>query len=412
MNLLLFMLCPFVAFVNSLRNLQLKTNAIVFICFSALFGYCFTFQLTTADSYRYALTFFFSDNTFLSEIFYLYSEGLIVDLYKPFIYTVVKIFTNNPKVLFAVFGLIFGLFCYLSMRILIKERIGKNNIYFWILLLVFFSLNSLVNINGVRFWTATWVFFYSLVQYLIYNNRKGIIGLIVVPLFHFGFIIVTALAFLFRFCLFVNKKTLVGICFSFFLFSFTLSLILPQTTVQDLTTEDTVVASSAMNRKFHAYSDFSGQPKKDKRGETMYAQTNNMITKYREYMVKIMALVLCSIIYKKYKYLNSIDSTSILFSLTLFLFSFAFLSSSLMHSGLRFVIVSWLFLIYLLFRVYNLNRNSIWKKCIIWLIPTVSIYYVFFVVYNAPRFVDSLLWWMNLPYIIYNGWDFTPIFIS
>ena len=134
MNLFLFILWPFIAFLKSLGNLKSPNNGIVFVLFFALFGYSISFQLTTADSYRIGALFCNYQTSDLKSIISLYRDGAITDIYRFAIYTLVKPFSNNPKSLFAVFGAIFGIFCYMSLKILVKERIGKNNTYFFIFL--------------------------------------------------------------------------------------------------------------------------------------------------------------------------------------------------------------------------------------------------------------------------------------
>jgi hypothetical protein len=409
--LLLFIIFPFGAFFFSLRNLKLRSNGFIFVLFSALYGYSMNFQLDTADSYRLALWFIQSDKSF-EEIITLYQLGIVVDIYKNIVYTFVGGFTNNPKVLFAVFGAVFGLFCYLSIRLLLNERIGKSNKFFIILLFVFFATNSLVNINGIRFWTATWVFFYSVVKYIVYGNKKWIIGLLIIPLIHFSFLFLILFLFLFKLTFFIFRDK-IKYYFYIFLFSFVFSLFSPQMSDSDFLSDDTeLVSSSSINDKIHIYSG-AGKTSEEKIDKSLYRKANNIFTETFRYVLKISAFIIGFIIYKKYKYINKSKFTDILFLLVLFLFSWAFLASSFFSSGQRFIIVFWLLFLYLLFKIYNQNRDCVWcRRIIMFLIPIFS-YQISFMFYNGFRLVDSTLWFANLPYIIYDGISFRfPYFLN
>ncbi len=57
MSFILFLLNPFIGFIDAMKALDRRFNGLVFIAFYALFGYAISFNLTTADSYRIAARF-------------------------------------------------------------------------------------------------------------------------------------------------------------------------------------------------------------------------------------------------------------------------------------------------------------------------------------------------------------------
>jgi len=404
-NLILYIFFPFFAFLRGLKNFATQQSAIVFVLFCALFGYCFTFELVTADSFRYAYFFYVGDHNMLKDIIENYREGGITDIFRPVTYSITSLFSHNPKVLFAIYGFLFGLFCYLSIRILVKERIGKNDLYLVILLIIFFSLNSIVNVNGIRFWLATWIFFYFTTQYLIYGKQRAIIGILLSPLIHFAYIVVVGYILLFKVYLIFFRRNPLKILFIGFIISFFASFALPENTIQD-TIGDDAVEMSALNTKYNYYTDMTR--KSTSKNNSLYTQANDAFTKYSRYAAKGMAFLLCIIIYRRFGNIKKSKTTITLFALVLALFILSFLSSSLMHSGNRYLMMSWLFLAYLLFRIYNENREKIWKRCVIGSIPTVALYYFIFIVFNGYRLVTPMLWFMNLPYLIYDGIGFGP----
>lgn len=404
MNLILYIFFPFFAFLHSLKNFATKQSGIIFVLFSALYGYCFTFKITTADSFRTALGFYLTEPRLIADIVESYSEGGITDIFKPVTYSITKLFTDNPKILFALYGFLFGLFCYLSIKILVRERVGKNDLYLIVLMIMFFSVNSIVNINGIRFWLATWVFFYFCVQYFLYSNKMAIVGLFAVTLVHFAYlVIIIYVVLLKKLYLSFFRRNPLKVLFILFIISFFASFILPESTIRNTIGED-VTEMAALNRKYSAYTDMSVSY--SRRGNDLYSQTNIAFTNYSQYAAKTMAFILCIIIYRRFKNLAKSSTTTTLFILVLAFFSFSFLSSSLMHSGGRYLIMSWLFLLYLLFRIYNQNREKIWQRCIIALLPTVALYYFILIVFIGYRLVTPMLWFMNIPYLIYDGIGF------
>ena len=408
MALLLFLFCPFAAFLTAWGNLNRRSSRAVFILFSALYGYSISFRLTTADSYRIAAVFCAASDHYLKEVDELYRAGNITDMYTQAVYALVKPFSGNPKILFAVFGMVFGIFCYLSMRVLVDRMIGKRNRYFSIVFFVFFAANSLVNMNGIRFWTATWVYFYAATRFLIDGEKKWIAGVVAAPLIHFGFIIPMLLAFSYK----LVGKPVSGaglkFCFYLFVFSFVLSFVVPESLVGDVLKHNSeLISSSSINRKAHAYSDFEAENESEGAG-SLYRQANDAFTKFYRYVLKIAAFVLCGSIYKRFGSVRKNRATVVLFGWVLTLFCFAFLASSLMLSGTRFIVIAWLFLIYLLFRIYNVNRTRIWRRWVYLLLP-VFLYQILFMFINGYRLVEPAFWWINLPYLIYEGVGFGPV---
>ena len=165
MQFVLFFFNPVIGFLQSMKDLRSKSAMVVYICFFSLFGYATSFQLDTADSYRIAARFCQEDFSY-SLVWDLYQSGGLTDVYLVFVYSVLKLFTSNPKVLFGVLGFVMGIFSYLSIRQLYIVWKGKHTKYFYMLVLFYFLGISVVNLQTVRFFTAASIFSYYAIQYL------------------------------------------------------------------------------------------------------------------------------------------------------------------------------------------------------------------------------------------------------
>src|SRR5690554_4004985 len=122
----MFFVLPIVGFLLSLLNIRSRSSAFVYIAFAMLFGYAISFSDISADSYRYAQAFGRFDDTLpYSRIVEMYQSGELRDMYRVLLFYFTSIFTNNPKVMYAFAGLIYGVFSYLSLRVFVKER-GKR----------------------------------------------------------------------------------------------------------------------------------------------------------------------------------------------------------------------------------------------------------------------------------------------
>lgn len=192
--------------------------------FSLFFGLTFVINYQTdADSVRYAQEFISLNerNLSIGDIGdYLFrSEESKVDLYQPLITWFLSNFTDNPKILFAVFGLIFGIFHIKNTLLVIHQTPEKAGFIITLLLLTFVLINPIWSINGVRMWTAAQIFIYGLLtSYLVGNKSRGLIWCIASVFVHFSFLFPVLLILLYR----VIPKNM-AVLFGFFIVSFSIS---------------------------------------------------------------------------------------------------------------------------------------------------------------------------------------------
>jgi hypothetical protein len=188
-----FFLLPFSSLVMSLLLYKKKWSRHLFVLFCFYFGYTFIIPVTGGDSAFYnsvLLDYFNSQISFKSFVDGLFTiETQQTDLYQPFVTWIVSRFTDDYHVLFAVFGLVFGIF-YSKILWFIFDRISyKISGFAIILFLMLLLLNPIWNINGVRMWTALEVYVYGVLLFFFKNKKRGILYMLLSVVFHISFFI-------------------------------------------------------------------------------------------------------------------------------------------------------------------------------------------------------------------------------
>lgn len=215
---ILFILCPFLSFIRAFYYYNQSWAKNIVWMFCIFFG--FTFVLTEGgDANRYIDWFLWmgqhdwSLRTFGS---FLYSpETRYVDIAQPLISFSLSRFTQDPRILYAVFGLIFGYFYSRNIWYLLDRAGPKLHPYSLVLLLTFTVLIAFWQINGFRFWTAAHMYLFGVLPYLIEGKKKNlwVTGLSV--FFHFSFILPLA-----ALLLYIVLGPRIHLYFIFFIISF------------------------------------------------------------------------------------------------------------------------------------------------------------------------------------------------
>ncbi|WP_107040044.1 EpsG family protein [Brumimicrobium mesophilum] len=399
---LLFIL-PVLGFLLSLVNLRSKTSAFVYVVFAMIFGYAISFSNTSADSYRYAQAFAnFDNNISFSRITAMYQNGELRDMYRLLLFYIVSLISNNPKVLYAFAGGIYGVFSYLSLRIFVKERGARfdNNVI--ILAIIFFTFISLTNINGFRFHTGSVVLFYSLYKCIIQKKIIWVIGIIITPLFHYGFIIIAPVFVLYKLSEgnFYNKKGIHPILYYTFILTFLASWVLTTNSINlGFLTQSDLISGAVGERLEYINSSEVGSLVDNRRESSFFLS----VQKYFDYGIKIYVFVVVIFMYKSINKMtvNKANYTRLL-AFVLFFYSIAFVASSV-PSGGRFLNIAHLFMILLLGKLYAVDKGIKIKKLILWSLPVFS-FSILFINIMAPILVLSpTFWYANVGWIILEG---------
>ncbi|MFT6601869.1 MAG: hypothetical protein ACJAZZ_001009 [Dokdonia donghaensis] len=410
LNIPLFFILPFVSFLIAIRNLKSRTNGILFVAFCTLFGYAFTFTNTSADSYRVALVFNQYEFKSFGETYQLYLLGGSPDLYRFLCYTLTKSFTDNPKILFALFGLVFGIFWYWSYRLFLKEKGSHTDIVSSILVFIFLILNPITNINGARFNTATWIFVVATIQIVRYGNLRYFILLLCAPLVHFGYLfgILIVISFTLFKKVLISRTILFKLLFYVFVGSFLISWLL-STNVIKLDFLSSIIPSESISNKLAAYnSDDTALMVEKRASESLFLNISDFFIG----CIKIVVfLIICHFRFLLIKHEFVERYIRRFFAFILFYFSLAFIASSV-PSGVRFVMVGNIFAMFFFMLIYIKYYPVVNKKYFFLLIPAFSFMFAFNTIFLTVVLVSKNLWYNNVFWIIYEGFGYRFIYLD
>lgn len=402
-----FFLLPWVGFILSLFSIRSRTSAFVYVAFAMLLGYSISFTNDSADSYRYAQAFSRFENTLdYNTIVQMYRNGEFRDLYRVLLFYITSLFSNNPKVLYSLAGLVYGIFSYMIMRILVEVR-GKNfDIFVFIMALIFFSNSSLVNVNGFRFWTGALVLFYSVYQCIIEKKNMWIIGIIVTPLFHYGFILLVPFLILYKFIhpMLYNNKSIKSILLYIFIASFIASWILKTNSINlGFLTESEVISGEIGERIGYINRDEAGALIEDRIANSAFLN----VKQYFNDAIKIYVFVIVLFLYRLLKRMrgNKIEYNRF-FSFILFYYSIAFVATSF-PSGGRFLVIAHLFLFLYMAKMYAVYKRRDFQKLILWSLPVFAFEILFINGFGPIRTLTPTFWYGNFFWIIIEGIGFS-----
>ena len=261
---LLYLIWPFLVLVESIRNYReswAKNGIWLFVIFFA-----FTFVPRSGnDSMGMAerLTEFHNADLSLSQVLgMVYTHGSrYLDVIQLLITFLVSKFSNDYRILFGIFGVLFGFFYSRNIWSLITATEGKLGTVEIILLLLFSLLIPMWYINGVRFWTAAHIFIYGALQVLLYKNTRGyLIGALSI-LMHFSYVFPVVLLGAY---LVIGNRT--RIYFAFFIVSLIISGLDP------ILVRDTLLnyAPDILHNRISSYTNLD----EIERGRLAYANAN------------------------------------------------------------------------------------------------------------------------------------------
>ena len=191
----LFLISPFLGFLVALKRMNTRSSFTVFFLFAVFFGMCFTTsvgkdELNRGDAaaYRYRFEQYrYFNAADISDVFQGFTsmqDSKTRDIYVPLMSFAVAKVSENYHVFFAFLAMVMSVFMLLSFKFLVGEEAFK---YSWVcLLLAYFFIrgNCIFNINGCRFWTASWIAIYCNFQLFRNGNRKYLALALLTPMVH------------------------------------------------------------------------------------------------------------------------------------------------------------------------------------------------------------------------------------
>ncbi len=193
----LFLISPFISFLAALYRIKSRSSFVIFYLFAFFYGMSFMTESGKSETAGNDGAVFralfemeicgMQFDEYVREIGYILSgQSWHKDIYFHSVAYWVSQYTHNYHYLFLAFAVVFGYFMLRSLAFLVKDRNFNGGIICFLLVLLFVT-NGIFNINGMRFWTATWIATYALMRILIENRKLYIILLCITPLVHSSF---------------------------------------------------------------------------------------------------------------------------------------------------------------------------------------------------------------------------------
>ena len=188
-KLTLFFLNPFISAIESLKNIRDGESHRILYLWFLVFGIGFCAMNEAADSFRYVEDFMVESQytwaRYMQEVReWATFESNIKDIYTLTVNVLVGKFTSNYHWTYLIYAAVFGYFYIRSLRLFLKYQKVQNNVIFYLLLFLFCYSNPIFNINGVRFWTASWIAVYASLQIVLEKKYHYSLLLVITPLVH------------------------------------------------------------------------------------------------------------------------------------------------------------------------------------------------------------------------------------
>lgn len=395
-GLFLFIVLPVLGLIISLSDLRKPQNALIFISFYALSGYCQHFALITADITRIGWAF---QNAHPENALEYFAEGHSADLYIQFLFSSILPITNNPKIFCAIAATIYGILSYLITVRIYRYWPNRFGATFFLLVLVALSNVSLVHFTGLRFYTGAQFVILGCLQYC-QGRRSGALLVCVGPLIHFTLIIALSAFVIWLLChkLLRSNILIKWILCGTFAFSF---LNLGSAAFKQFNEFD--VENRMINVKVKAYTDDSGIQKREGQVST-YRAANSAFTKTFN-MVSRCGLLIALLVLNSASYIVVSRSEKNLYLLIVIFAAISFIGIGVSEHFIRFVNLTWAIFFVFLTMIYRRNPDMKITKWVSGL-AIANFYSIAFLLINYPRLVDSEIWYMPLPILIYDGLDF------
>jgi len=345
-------LWPFGALIYSLKNNKKVWAKNIFWIFCIFYGFTFIIYSPGVDAFRYTETLIrwsilsWSFNDFARE---LYSESSnFVDIFQPLLTFILSRFTDDPRILMAVFGLVFGFFYSRNLWYLFERIDGRKSFITMLFIITFCLLIPIWRINGFRFWTAAHIYLFGVFPFLLEGNKKKI-WISALSLFvHFTFAVPVLILIIYS--IFGNR-------FNIYFALFIISLLLKELDI-DFIRYQFESLPGVFQEKSNRY--LQGDPM------VMQAEVLSVANWYIRYLSLIIkwisAIFIISLFLKSRKQISESKIISNIFCFSMLFYSYANISA-LMPQGARFYSISNMIVFFMLsYIVYKIELPAFDKK--------------------------------------------------
>lgn len=195
--LCLFAISPVLSLLVGIRNYKASWSKNAVWLFVAFYGYTMVISNEGMDASFYRDDFLRMAKLELGIVnlnHLLYNEEKsYVDIVQPFISFIVSRFTSDHRILFLVFGIVFGYFYSRNIWYILGKAgpgIKKENFPF---IITFALIVGFWQINGFRMWTAAHIFFFGAIRFLEEGKKRNFLIAGFSMLVHFSFVLPIAI---------------------------------------------------------------------------------------------------------------------------------------------------------------------------------------------------------------------------
>ena len=192
--LIVYLIWPFGALVKSFTWIRTREAMNLFWLFCVYFGFTFVIQEGSyADSIRVIRHFqeMSASGIGLNELWGTFYDARTgnIDIVQSLVSFIVSRFTSDYRILYAVFGFIFGYFYSRNIWIIINKTKSRITLFPAILLLAFVFVDGIWNINAFRFNAATHIYMYGVLSYFLEGKKNKLIYPVLAIFVHWSFVI-------------------------------------------------------------------------------------------------------------------------------------------------------------------------------------------------------------------------------
>lgn len=382
--LLLLIVWPFGALLYSIYNYDEKASKVVFIVFTALFGYSMVAESSGLDLYRVLRLLPEAYHQSLGS--YLTYRGVneSVDIYRDAVTFIVSRLTNNPKWLMLSFGLVAGYVYTKTLSLFTSEFTGKN-IFTYILVITFSCIIGMDSIAGVRFGLAAYVFFYGAIKVINTGDKRYLWVALLSALIHFSFLSAFLLLVIFIFFKFDDfpKAIYIILILSFFLPDLMHSFI----------NEYSGVFGSGIKARTELYSNL---------GEDMDLKNTVWFVRLRIIVMMVFCYLALFVTRLRKQNLHYSGKLNRLFFFSLLILSFINFTMDIPHFGYRFQFIFLIFAFYYLYKVYAENPGSVLVIRLVWISLPFSILMMFYTARSILSISSLALYYFSLPGLFFD----------
>ncbi|MCC7150192.1 MAG: EpsG family protein [Saprospiraceae bacterium] len=190
---LLFLVFPLGALTLAVANIRSVLSRNIIWLYCGFFGFTFVISSPGIDAAVYKYWFTMAHDSDSISLKSILNDPNLTDYFVHITNYVVSRFTGDYRVLFLIFGLIFGYFYASNIHLVVSRMNQRMRWPALIFLLLFAFVIPFWNINGIRFYLAAHILFYAAGRYILSGDKWSLLWLALTPFVHFSYFFISGL---------------------------------------------------------------------------------------------------------------------------------------------------------------------------------------------------------------------------